>query len=71
MGVVIVSVREAAESVGYRILGVHDMSEEVGKEILFTKIIGTDDDIPAYVDKEEFIITVGFIKNPRNPHQVI
>ena len=58
------SVLEAAESAGYSILGVLDMPEEVGKEILSTKVIGTDDDIPAYVDKAEFIITVGFINNP-------
>lgn len=57
------SVIEAAESAGYSILGVLDMPEEVGKEILSTKVIGTDDDIPAYVDKAEFVITVGFIKN--------
>ena len=58
------SVLEAAESVGYSILGVLDMPEDVGKEFLSTKVIGTDDDIPAYVDKAEFVITVGFIKNP-------
>ena len=58
------SVIEAAESAGYSILGVLDMPEEVGKAILSTKVIGTDDDIPAYVDKAEFVITVGFIKNP-------
>lgn len=58
------SVLEAAESAGYSILGVLDMPEELGKEILSTKVIGTDDDIPAYVDKAEFVITVGFIKNP-------
>lgn len=58
------SVLEAAESAGYSILGVLDMPEEVGKEILSTKVIGTDDDIPVYVDKAEFVITIGFIKNP-------
>lgn len=58
------SVIEAAESAGYSILGVLDRPEEVGKEILSTKVIGTDDDIPTYVDKAEFVITVGFIKNP-------
>ena len=58
------SVIEAAESAGYSILGVLDMPEEVGKEILSTKVIGTDDDIQTYVDKAEFVITVGFIKNP-------
>ena len=58
------SVIEVAESAGYHILGVLDMPENIGKEILSTKVIGTDDDIPAYVDKAEFVITVGFIKNP-------
>lgn len=58
------SVIEAAESAGYSILGVLDMPEEVGKTILSIKVIGTDDDIPAYVDKAEFVITVGSIKSP-------
>lgn len=58
------SVIEVAESAGYSILGVLDMPEDVEKEILSTKVIGTDDDIPFYVDKAEFVITVGFIKNP-------
>lgn len=58
------SVIEAAESAGYRILGVLDMPEDVGKTILSTNVIGTDDDIPAYLEKAEFVITVGFIKNP-------
>ena len=58
------SVIEAAESAGYHILGVLDMPEFVGKEILSTKVIGTDEDIPKYVNQAEFVITVGFIKNP-------
>lgn len=58
------SVIDVAESAGYNILGVLDMPEEVGKSVLDYKVIGTDDDIPQYVDKAEFIITVGFIKNP-------
>lgn len=58
------AVIEVAESAGYSILGVLDMPEDVGKTILSTKVIGTDDDIPDYVDKGEFVITVGFIKNP-------
>ena len=58
------SVIEAAESAGYQILGVLDMPEEVGKKVLSTKVIGTDDDIPYYADKAEFVITVGFILNP-------
>lgn len=58
------SVIEAAESVGYSILGVLDMPENVGKRILSAEIIGTDEDIPLYVDKADFVITVGFIKSP-------
>ena len=58
------SVIEVAESAGYDILGVLDMPEDVGKQILSVKVIGTDDDIPAYVEKAEFVITVGFIRNP-------
>lgn len=58
------SVIEAAESAGYSILGVLDMPEHVGKGILSTKVMGTDDDIPGFVDKAEFVITVGFILDP-------
>ena len=58
------SVIEVAESVGYNILGILDMPEDVGKQVLEYKVIGTDDEIPMYVDKAEFVITVGFIKNP-------
>ena len=58
------SVIDVAESVGYHILGVLDLPENVGTSVLDYKVIGTDDDIPLYVDKAEFIITVGFIKTP-------
>lgn len=58
------SVIEAAESVGYQILGILDVPEELGKSVLDYKVIGTDDEIPNYVDKADFVITVGFIKNP-------
>ena len=58
------SVIEVAESAGYNILGILDMPEDVGKKVLDYKVIGTDDDLPLYVDKAEFVITVGFIKNP-------
>ena len=58
------SVIDVAESAGYNILGVLDMPEEVGKSILNYKVIGTDDDIPFYVEKCEFLITVGQIKTP-------
>lgn len=59
------SVIEVAESAGYEIRGILDMSEAVGKEVLpGHKVIGTDDEIPQYVDECDFVITVGFIKNP-------
>lgn len=58
------SVMEAAESAGYHILGVLDLPENVGKRILSAKVIGTDDDIPYYVDKASFVVTVGFITDP-------
>lgn len=58
------SVIDVAESAGYNILGILDMPEEVGKSVLNYKVLGTDEEIPQYTDKAEFIITVGFIKNP-------
>lgn len=58
------SVIEAAESAGFRILGVLDMPENVGKRILSTTVIGTDEDIPVFVNNASFVITVGFIMNP-------
>lgn len=59
------SVIEVAESAGYEIKGILDMPDEVGKEVLpGHKVIGTDDEIPLYVEECDFIITVGFIKNP-------
>lgn len=64
------SVIDVAESAGYNILGVLDMPEDVGKDVLDYKVIGTDDDIPNYVDKAEFIICVGFIKNPTIRNQL-
>lgn len=57
------SVIDVAESAGYNILGVLDKPEEVGKQVLDYKVIGTDDDIPKYVDKAEFVITIGQIKS--------
>lgn len=59
------SVIEVAESAGYEIKGILDMPDEVGKEVLpGHKVIGTDDEIPQYVKECDFVITVGFIKNP-------
>jgi len=64
------SVIDAAESAGYPILGVLDQPEKVGQDILNYKYIGTDDDIPNYVDKAEFVITVGQIKSSSIRHKI-
>lgn len=58
------SVIDVAESAGFHILGILDRFEFVGKDVLDYKVIGTDDDISQYVSKAEFVVTVGFIKNP-------
>lgn len=58
------SVIEVAESIGYEIKGVLGLPSEVGKKILSTKVIGTDADIKYYIDKADFVVTVGHIKSP-------
>lgn len=58
------SVIDVAESAGYHIMGILEKPEEVGRQVFDYKVIGVDDDIPLYADKAEFVITVGFIKNP-------
>ena len=58
------SVIDVAESAGFSILGILDIPENVGKTVLSYPIIGTDDNIPEYVDKALFIVTVGHIKDP-------
>lgn len=58
------SVIDVAESAGYNIIGVLNLPKDVGKPVLHYDVIGTDKDIPLYVDKAEFLITVGFIKDP-------
>lgn len=58
------SIIEAAESVDREIRGILDLPEYYGSECLGYKVIGNDDDIPKFVDDCEFIVTLGFIKNP-------
>lgn len=57
------AVIDVAESAGHAILGVLDLPENVGKTILGYPILGTDDDIPDFVDKADFVVTLGFIKD--------
>lgn len=58
------SVIDAAESAGWTIKGILDMPDVIGTNILNYKVIGADDDISKYIDNCEFIVTLGFIKNP-------
>ena len=58
------SVIEVAESCGRTIRGILDVPAEAGKQVLGYPIIGTDDEIASYADSCEFVITVGFIKDP-------
>lgn len=58
------SVIEVAESCGYTILGILEQPSELGKEISGYKVIGCDDDMAQWVDKAQFIVTVGSIKDP-------
>ncbi len=57
------SVINVAEELGYTIIGILDMPDKVGSTILGYPVIGTDDDIESYVDKAQFVITVGHIKD--------
>ncbi len=58
------SVIEVAESIGRTIQGILDVPSEVGKQVLGYPIIDTDAAIPDFVNTCEFVVTVGFIKNP-------
>lgn len=58
------SVIEAAESAGFTIRGILDVEERVGDDVLGYKIIGTDADLHKYVADCDFVVTLGFIKDP-------
>lgn len=57
------SVIDVAESAGFQIQGILDTPENVGKKVLGYTIVGTDDQIPDYVNEALFIVTVGHIKD--------
>lgn len=46
----------------HSILGILDLPKNVGHSILGYPVLGTDDDIPLFVNQADFIVTVGFIK---------
>lgn len=64
------SVIEAAISSNQTIAGILDLSVNVGNEILGFKILGTDNDISAYAQTHDFIITVGNIKDTNLRRQI-
>lgn len=64
------SVIDAAESAGYSILGILDRSEKIGQKVLGYTVLGSDDDISGFVEKAEFIITVGQIKSNSARHRI-
>lgn len=57
------SVIEAAESSGLIIKGIIDLPDRVGERVGDHPVIGVDPDIPDYVNKYRFIVTVGHIGN--------
>lgn len=57
------SVIDVAESAGFQIQGILDVPENVGKKVLGYSIVGTDDQIPDYVNDAVFVVTVGHIKD--------
>lgn len=58
------SVIDAALSAGFTIKGILDLPQNVGQRILDYEVMGSDDDIPLYVEECDFIVTLGFIKDP-------
>jgi len=58
------SVIDVAESAGYTILGILDRSIPVGETVLGYKVLGNDDLIEPFLNKAEFLVTVGQIKSP-------
>ena len=65
------SVIEAAESAGFTIRGILDVAERVGGNVLGYKIIGTDNDVAAYASECDFVVTLGFIKDPTVRNHII
>jgi sugar O-acyltransferase (sialic acid O-acetyltransferase NeuD family) len=57
------SIIDVAESAGFNILGILDIPENVGKSICGIEITGTDDEIIKYVDRAQFIVSVGYMDN--------
>jgi len=54
---------DVAESAGFQNQGILDIPLKVGKKVLGYSIVGTDDQIPDYVNDAVFIVTIGHIKD--------
>lgn len=65
------SVIEACRSCGRKVMGVMDIPEKVGQDVLGVPIIATEDDILKYVKDVEFVVTVGFIKDVTVRNRII
>lgn len=59
------SVIDVAEQCGYKIHGILDLPENVGKSVLNYTVIGTDDSISEFVGDYYFVITAGQIKDSK------
>ena len=58
------SVIDVVESAGYTILGILDREISTGETVFGYKVLGNDDLIEPYLDKAEFLVSVGQIKTP-------
>ena len=55
----------------YRIVGILDKKENIGKAVLGYKIIGTDAEVLQYVENNSFLCTLGMINNADLRNNVI
>jgi sugar O-acyltransferase (sialic acid O-acetyltransferase NeuD family) len=62
-----ISVIDVIDENKFNILGILDLPENVGEEVLGRKIIGTDDNIADYVNSALFVVTLGFLDNDPTP----
>lgn len=58
------SVIDVAEEAGYTILGILDRSIPIGSTVLGYEVLGNDDLVKPFLNKAEFLVTVGQIKSP-------
>lgn len=57
------SVIEICHQLGRTIKGILDLPSLVGSTVGGIEIIGTDDDIPRYVDTCDFVVTIGYVRS--------